>query len=70
VPGRRRITGTEEECGVLYDARGRSGKLGYSASVFLENIFLLPSTEAEILNLPHETYDTVEEVFEAGWTVD
>jgi hypothetical protein len=70
LPVMRRRPGVEEECGVLYDAKGKSGTLGYSCTVFLENLFLLPRTEAEILKLPHETYDTPEEVFDAGWTVD
>jgi hypothetical protein len=70
LPVMRPRPGVEDECGVLYDARGRSGKLGYSCTVFLENLFLLPPTEAEILQLPHETYDTPEELFDAGWTVD
>jgi hypothetical protein len=30
----------------------------------------LPPTETEILQLPRETYDTPEELFDAGWTVD
>jgi hypothetical protein len=66
----RRRPGAEEECGFLYDARGKSGTFGYSCTVFLENFILRPTTEAGILNLPRETYETVEEVFEAGWTVD
>jgi hypothetical protein len=36
LPVMRRRPGAEEECGVLYDARGKSGTLGYSATVFLE----------------------------------
>jgi hypothetical protein len=70
LPVMRRRPGVEEEYGVLYDAKGKSGTLGYSATVFLENYFLLPPTEPEILNLPHETYDTPEELFDAGWTID
>jgi hypothetical protein len=70
LPVMRRRPGVEEEEGVLYDARGSSGKLGYSSTVFLANYFLLPSTEEEFLALPRETYDTPEEVTDAGWTVD
>jgi hypothetical protein len=70
LPLMRRRPGVEEEWGVLYDARTCSGKLGFSATVFLQNLFLLPSTEAEILQLPRETFDTVEEVFDAGWTIE
>jgi hypothetical protein len=65
-----RRPGCEEECGLLYDVKGVSGRLGYSATVFLSNLFLLPPTEEEILALPREVYDTPEEVADAGWTVD
>lgn len=71
LPLVRRLPGQDEpECGVLYDARGASGTYGYSASVFRANVFLLPRNEAQILALPHYTYDTVEEILAAGWTVD
>ena len=43
---------------------------GYSATVFLSNLFCLPDKEEEILALPHEAFDTPEEVFEAHWRVD
>lgn len=45
-------------------------KLGFSASVFFCNLFMLPSTVAEFLDLPHETYDTAEELADANWRVD
>jgi hypothetical protein len=70
LPVMRRRPGVEEEEGVLYDARGSSNKLGYACTVFLVNYFLLPPSEEEFLQLPHETYDTPEELFDAGWTVD
>jgi hypothetical protein len=70
LPVMRRRPGVEEEEGVVYDARGSSDKLGYACTVFLANYFLLPPTEEEFLALPHETYDTPEELFDAGWTVD
>ncbi len=35
LPLMRRKPGREEECGLLYDARGQSGLMGYSATVFL-----------------------------------
>jgi hypothetical protein len=58
------------DCGVMYDARGVSGKTGYSATVIISNIFFLPPTEDELLALPKETFDTVEELTAAGWRVD
>jgi hypothetical protein len=70
LPVMRRRPGVEEEYGVLYDACGSSGKFGYACTIFLANYFLLPSTEEEFLALPRETYDTPEEVADAGWTVD
>lgn len=66
---RRHADGTEEQ-GALYDAVGRCGRYGLSATVFFCNIFLLPGTLDEFLALPHETYDTPEEVYAAGWRVD
>jgi hypothetical protein len=58
------------DCGVLYDFANTSGRLGYSATVFLTNVLLLPGTEEEFLKLPKEVFDTPEEVLAAGWTVD
>jgi len=43
---------------------------GFSATVVLSNLFLLPRTLDEFLALPRETFDTPEEVFDAGWCVD
>jgi hypothetical protein len=70
LPLMRRTPGREEECGLLYDARGQSGLMGYSATVFLCNLFLLPPTLEEFLALPREAHDTPEEVYDAGWRVD
>ncbi len=70
LPLVRRREGVEEELGALYDALGASGLTGFSATVFLCNIFLLPASEAEFLALPKEVYDTADEVAKAGWTVD
>jgi hypothetical protein len=66
----RRRPGQEMECGLLYDAKTQSGLLGYSATVFVCNLFLLPRTLEEFLALPKEVYDTPDEVFDAGWRVD
>jgi hypothetical protein len=70
LPVMRRRPGCEEEEGVIYDARGRCNKLGFACTVFLVNFFLRPPIEEAILQLPHETYDTPEELFAAGWTVE
>ena len=43
---------------------------GYSATVFLTNLFLLPERLDEFLALSRETFDTPEEVFDAGWRID
>ena len=50
--------------------RGTSGPYGFSATVFLTNLFLLPKTLDEFLALPKEVFDTAEEVGAAGWVVD
>jgi hypothetical protein len=64
-----RRTGGREELGVVFDARAAQ-LTGYSATVFLTNLFLLPHDFAEFLALPHETFDSTEELAEAGWRVD
>ncbi|HEY1377753.1 MAG TPA: hypothetical protein VGF55_13220 [Gemmataceae bacterium] len=69
LPVARRTRGAGE-CGVLYDARRVSGRYGYSATVFFTILFALPPTEAALLALPKEVYDTAEEVYAAGWRVD
>ena len=70
LPVVRRHPGREEDLGVVFDARRAAGLTGYSATVFLTNLFTLPRTLAEFLALPREVFDSAEEVFEAGWRVD
>ena len=70
LPLMRRRPGREEECGLLYDAFNLSGKTGFAATVFLVNLFCIPSDEDEFLALPKESYDTAEEIYEASWRVD
>jgi hypothetical protein len=70
LPLVRRRPGQEEELGLLFDALGRSNLTGFSATVFLSNLFLSPESQAEFLAMPKEVYDTPEEMFEAGWRVD
>jgi hypothetical protein len=66
---RRRGEG-EPDLGVLYDAWGTSNLTGYSATVFIQNVLLLPATEAELLAGPREVFDSVAELLDAGWRVD
>ena len=59
-----------EELGVLFDFRGTSGRTGYSATVFVTNLFLAPADERMLLLVPREVYDAPEELADAGWDVD
>ncbi|HEV3117806.1 MAG TPA: hypothetical protein VGY58_12180 [Gemmataceae bacterium] len=70
LPLMRQRPGCEQEFGVLYDLFHVSGRTGFSNTVFLSNLFLMPRTESEILKLPRESFDTVEEVYAASWRVD
>src|SRR5262249_38508458 len=67
---RRPADDPEPELGVMSDARGVSGLFGYSATVFLGNMFEIPLTETELLRHPRHVYDTFEELAADGWTVD
>jgi len=58
------------ELGVLFDAMNAVGRTGYSATVFIANLFMLPPTVGELLALPREVFDTAEELIAAGWRVD
>jgi hypothetical protein len=58
------------ECGLLYDAYRMSGRTGYSATVFLVNLFCVPAAEEVLLTLPKEVYDRPEEIFDALWRID
>ncbi len=68
LPVVRRSKG-QEELGVMFDSRF-AGVTGYSATVFATNLFVLPATLNQFLALPHETFDTAEELADAGWRVD
>ncbi len=70
LPVVRRHAGGEVDYGVLYDAVHVSGLTGYSSTVFLCNLLLMPTTEAEFLALPREVFDTCDEMAAAGWRVD
>jgi hypothetical protein len=54
----------------MVDLRGTTGRTGFGATVFLANLFELPSCERELLALPREVYDSADEVVTAGWEVD
>ena len=51
---------------MLYDFRGTGGPTGFSSTVFLANVFLLPPTLEEFLALPREVFDAPEEMAAAG----
>jgi len=57
------------ELGVVIDARSL-GLTGRSATVYFGNLLDLPATLNEFFALPHETFDSAEEVAAAGWQVD
>ncbi len=69
LPLVRRTKGIEEQ-GLLFDVFHTSGLSGFSATVFLCNLFEIPSTQTEFLSLPKEVHDTPLELYEAGWRVD
>ena len=58
------------DLGLMFDARGVRGLTGYSATVFRRNLFDLPPTLTEFLDLPREVFDCGEDVIRAGWRVD
>jgi len=70
LPLVRRRADQEEEQGILYDALHSSNTPGFSATVFLVNVFLLPATEEELLTQPREVFDNPDEIYAAQWRVD
>ncbi len=69
LPLVRRSRGAEE-LGVLFDALGVCGLTGYSATVFLGNLFTLPARLDQLLASPREAYDSGDELVAGGWRVD
>jgi hypothetical protein len=69
LPVVRRTRGPEE-LGVVADLLGLYGLTGYSATVFLTNVFCLPRTLDQFLALPKEVYDSGDERVANGWRVD
>ena len=70
LPVIRHKEGGDLDCGLMFDAMNLTGRTGYSATVFLGNIFLLPPTPEAFLALPREVFDTPEEIADAGWLCD
>lgn len=68
LPVVRRSRGTEE-LGVVFDAHAAQ-LMGYSATVFLVNMFALPRSFESFMALPKEVYDSAEELADNGWLVD
>src|SRR4051794_35484467 len=70
LPVVRSTADGRRQCGVLYDAVGRSGRYGYSATVLVANLYALPAAEAGLFGRPRFVYDSPEELAADGWTVD
>jgi hypothetical protein len=70
LPLIRHQAGGEYDCGLVYDFPGTGGPPGLACTVWLTNLFTLPETLDAFLALPHETFDTFEELLGAGWRVD
>ena len=70
LPLMRRNPGKEEECGLLLDLLGLTGRDGAQTTVFLSNLFLVPAELEDFLALPREVFATPEEVYASGWRVD
>ncbi|WP_439628579.1 hypothetical protein [Gemmata sp.] len=65
-----RTTPNGVELGVMFDAMGTVGRTGFSATVLFANLFNLPPTVDQLLELPREVFDYAEELIQAGWRVD
>jgi hypothetical protein len=70
LPLVKRLSDQPTEYGVLFDALGSADLPGFSATVFITNLFLMPRQLNEFLALPKEVFDTREELADAGWGVD
>jgi hypothetical protein len=70
LPLVKRLPGQPSGYGVLFDAMGSHDLPGFSAAVFLTNLFLMPRQLDEFLALPKEVFDTRDEMADAGWCVD
>ena len=70
LPLIRRRPGQDQEYGVMFDAMTACEITGFSATVFLTNLLLMPSTLDQFLALPKEVFDSPEEIEAADWRVD
>jgi hypothetical protein len=70
LPLVRRRPGSDDECGFLFDFEKVYGRAGFTSTVFLGNIFEMPASHEELLQLSREVYDGAEEVYAAGWRID
>jgi len=70
LPVIRHRKGGDFDCGVMFDAMRVCEQSGWSATVFLINLFELPPKLDEFFKVPKEVYDNAEEVGAAGWVVD
>ncbi len=55
---------------MVFDARSVCGRTGFSACVFLTNVFALPPTIDEFFLLSRQACDSADELFDGGWQVD
>lgn len=69
LPLVRRCHGVPE-LGLRFDALGAAGLTGFSATVFLADLFAPPATLPLLLAVPREVYDAAEEILAAGWRTD
>jgi hypothetical protein len=60
----------DADVGILVDALGAFGWPGFRATAFLDPLLDLPATPAGLRALPRETFDTLDELYAAGWRVD
>lgn len=51
------------ECGIIY-------ALFSNKTILLTNMFILPKTWEELINLKKYEYNSVEEMLEDGWIID
>ena len=70
LPIVRYKTGGEMNYGVVYNRDDDSRNGDSATTVYLTNLFNLPTTEAELFALPHETFDSIQAMAQAGWVVD
>jgi len=70
LPLVRRLPGKEEEYGLLFDTKKTMKHWACLPRSSFATCFWMPPTVEEFLALPKETYDTPEEIADAGWLID